>query len=327
MYSSPILLDFSDTLTEERLAEHLAGRSPIVCDCRAIDGCGRFCDDAAADEIRSRTAEMPADGLHWIDSGDYHFVTLFWCEKIREQFDLVLFDNHTDMQEPRFEGLLSCGSWLLEMLRRNPFLRHAYIIGASETLRCETLGFADRVTMVSGREPSGTPENEAASILREAGLAAPECDGTATDCGVTAPECGGQAPDCGGTATDCGTTAPDCGGDKKATDGSNAGPECDGTGPADNDYRRPPLYISVDKDVLSPADAATNWDQGPMRLATLCAILRQLRAGHRIIGADICGGAPVNAIADLSANCCSLHPVPAAGLNLKADLALINVFL
>ena len=269
MHDSPILLDFSDTLTEERLAEHLAGRSPIVCDCRAIDGCGRFCDDAAADEIRSRTAEMPADGLHWIDSGDYHFVTLFWCEKIREPFDLVLFDNHTDMQEPRFEGLLSCGSWLLEMLRRNPFLRHAYIIGASEALRCETLGFADRVTMVSGRAPSGIPENEAAALLREAGLA----------------------------ATDCG------------------------------DSRRLPLYISVDKDVLSPTDAATNWDQGSMRLATLCAILRQLRAGHRIIGADICGGAPLNAIADLSANCCSLHPVPAAELNLQADLALINVFL
>ncbi len=280
MYSSPILLDFSDTLTEERLAEHLAGRSPIVCDCRGIEGCGRFCDDDAADSIRSRIAEMPAGALHWIDSGDYHFVTLFWCEKIREPFDLVLFDNHTDMQETRFEGLLSCGSWLLEMLRHNAFLRHAYIIGASEALRCETLGFADRVTMVSGREPYGVPETEVLAMLREAGLEAP-----------------GRC-----------TTAQACGSE----------------GRSDDDSRRLPLYISVDKDVLSPADAATNWDQGTMRLATLCGILRQLRAGRRIIGADICGGAPLNAIADFSANCCSLRPIPAAELNLKADLAVIN---
>ena len=50
-----------------------------------------------------------------------------------------------------------------------------------------------------------------------------------------------------------------------------------------------PVYISIDKDALSPAYAATNWDQGSLDIAALKEIIACLAASHKIIGVDICG--------------------------------------
>lgn len=49
------------------------------------------------------------------------------------------------------------------------------------------------------------------------------------------------------------------------------------------------VYLSVDKDALGPQDAATNWDQGRMRLAYLSRLIARIGAKHRIVGADVCG--------------------------------------
>lgn len=49
------------------------------------------------------------------------------------------------------------------------------------------------------------------------------------------------------------------------------------------------VWITIDKDVLGPTDAATNWDQGRMPLAALLVALRHLAATRRIVGIDVCG--------------------------------------
>jgi len=49
------------------------------------------------------------------------------------------------------------------------------------------------------------------------------------------------------------------------------------------------VWITIDKDVLASEDAATNWDQGQMRLSHLLQAIRSLAASKRIIGIDICG--------------------------------------
>ena len=49
------------------------------------------------------------------------------------------------------------------------------------------------------------------------------------------------------------------------------------------------IYISIDKDSLSPACAATNWDQGSLDIAALKEIIACLATSHKIIGVDICG--------------------------------------
>ncbi|MBU6956453.1 arginase [Pseudomonas sp. CVAP len=49
------------------------------------------------------------------------------------------------------------------------------------------------------------------------------------------------------------------------------------------------VWITIDKDVLASEDAATNWDQGGMRLTHLLQALRMLAASKRILGIDVCG--------------------------------------
>lgn len=49
------------------------------------------------------------------------------------------------------------------------------------------------------------------------------------------------------------------------------------------------VWISIDKDVLGPEDAVTNWDQGGLPLAKLIAALRRVAAERDVAGVDICG--------------------------------------
>jgi len=49
------------------------------------------------------------------------------------------------------------------------------------------------------------------------------------------------------------------------------------------------IYITIDKDVLSPDDAVTNWDQGKMRLSFLLGLLRPLCERYQVLGIDVNG--------------------------------------
>ncbi len=51
-----------------------------------------------------------------------------------------------------------------------------------------------------------------------------------------------------------------------------------------------PLYISIDKDVLSKDACPTNWDQGEMTVPELLSLLKGEIRNRRILGMDICGG-------------------------------------
>ena len=51
----------------------------------------------------------------------------------------------------------------------------------------------------------------------------------------------------------------------------------------------PNRYISIDKDVLSPEYAVTNWDQGSMSLKELEKLLYIILLHHPVLGMDICG--------------------------------------
>ena len=49
------------------------------------------------------------------------------------------------------------------------------------------------------------------------------------------------------------------------------------------------VWITVDKDVLASEDAATNWDQGGMRLSHLLHAIGALATRKRVLGIDVCG--------------------------------------
>ncbi|MCQ2148460.1 MAG: hypothetical protein MJZ16_13250, partial [Bacteroidales bacterium] len=53
-----------------------------------------------------------------------------------------------------------------------------------------------------------------------------------------------------------------------------------------------PVFVSIDKDVLSQEYSRTNWDQGDMTFEDLVKVLEDNVKGKKILGVDICGERP-----------------------------------
>lgn len=205
-----VIMDFSGIYKEEQFFE---GEKVSWLDVREIPGTNCYCDDEAKTQILEKLEEFSAGGIYFIDSGNYHYMTRIWLEKISEPFDLLVFDNHTDMQPPAFGGLLSCGGWIYDSVMELPLLQKVILIGPDEEAfsRVEP-EIQKKVEFLSREKLRGMELMEILDFVKE-------------------------------------------------QTGKN------------------PLYISIDKDVLCPEDADTNWSQGDMRLETMvrcleCAVSR-----------------------------------------------------
>ena len=119
-------------------------------------------------------------------------MTGLFLSLVKEDFDLIHFDHHSDDKPPAFEGLKSCGSWVYDLKMENGYLKDYLLIRDHGDF--------------SKYEPSDMP-----------------------------------------------------------------------------------LYISVDKDVLSENVLKTNWDQGDMSEEEFFEIFNRLINERRILGIDICG--------------------------------------
>ena len=165
----------------------------VILDCRHIEGTKCYLDDSAKKQLLSLMEAASSYGIHFIDSGNYHYLSLLWLSKIDTYFNLILFDHHPDNQPPSFGQITSCGGWVLEASETLPHLKNVYTFGVED-------------------EPSQ--------------------DLISTDL---------------------------------------------------------PIYISIDKDVLSPAYAITDWDQGDMSLEHMISLISELVENRKLIGVDICG--------------------------------------
>ena len=106
---------FADEAWSPEGAEHL--------DLTALEGTTCYCDAAAEKAIESAFKSLPVNALHWIDGGDYHYLTDIWMRFLKEPAQLILFDHHPDDQEPSLGGdILSCGGWVAHSRRCNPLL-------------------------------------------------------------------------------------------------------------------------------------------------------------------------------------------------------------
>lgn len=212
-----VVMNFSNVYEEECFYKK-AGAEWI--DCSDISGANCFCDDEAAQEICRRLQGVSAQGLHFIDSGNYHYVSRFFTDKIKEKFVLVVFDHHPDMQPPLFEQILTCGDWVKSVIDTNKNLEKVVLVGTSDKLI------------------ANIPEEYASRL-------------------VCFPE--SQLHD-----RQAWLTFYDI-------------------------HIKQPIYVSVDKDVLSPTDDPTNWDQGVTTLPELKRLLVTLLRHNRLIGVDVCG--------------------------------------
>ena len=202
----------------------------IWLDGKQISGTDCYCDDDAAAALRKQIDDAGiknAEGIHFFDNGNYHYMSKIWTDMVQEPFSLIVFDHHPDMHPPRFGDILSCGGWVQKALNENKFIDNVVIIGVADHL-------VDEIREEIASHPSGAridkvsfiPESEIANIQTGSLLTA---------------------------------------------------------------HSSQPLYISIDKDALSPSDALTNWDQGSLRLEHMKSIISEIAKDHRIIGVDICG--------------------------------------
>lgn len=200
-------------------------------DCTKIEGTDCYCDDEAQDALNKMMDEAVATppGIHFFDNGNYHYMSKLWTDRVQEPFNLVVFDHHPDMQPPRFEGILSCGGWIKEVLDHNKFVQNVIVIGVADHLIEEI-----REDLL---QANATEILNRVTFIRESELEALTSHLKGTLCRPHTPS----------------------------------------------------LYISIDKDALSTAEAATNWDQGSLTFGQLAKTLKVLAENRKILGIDICG--------------------------------------
>lgn len=126
-----VIMNFTHVYEQENFFKNINYQ---LVDCTDLNGTDCYCDLESQQQLKKRIAPFPIEGIHFIDSGNYHYMTKLWTDRIHEPFSLIVFDHHPDMKPTLFDELLSCGCWVKEMLENNLFLRKVVIIGASESL-------------------------------------------------------------------------------------------------------------------------------------------------------------------------------------------------
>ena len=179
---------------------------------RALNGVRGYMDEEARkyllEEIKVRSK---LTSIHLLDSGNYHHLSRVYLDLIKEPYNLVVYDNHTDMQFSAFGNILSCGSWIADAYETLHNLNKIIVVGANSKYIEECAFNKDKRVVFA---------DSISDVYLESQL---------------------------------------------------------------------PIYISIDKDVLSANEFISDWDQGGMSLATLKEELKFLIGRFRIIGTDICG--------------------------------------
>ena len=237
---TPVIMNMSGIYIEEKFWK---GQETVWVEAEDITGTNCYCDEDARTELSHRIDKFSPEGVHFIDSGNYHYLTRLWIGKIQQPFRLLVFDNHTDMQPPAFGGLLSCGGWIAAALEELTNLRQVILIGPDENAYSQVdEGLREKVIFLSRETLLTMKEEEICGFLKNVMM--------------------------------------------------------------DSEL---PVYLSVDKDVLSSKEVSTAWSQGDMKLATLLAgVETMLECGKsnegRLLGVDICGEADVKGIHDNDGN-------------------------
>ena len=131
-FKETVIMNFSGIYKNQNFYKDHAEKEIFWTELSDLSGCNCYCDAEASDRIRKEIQAFTGKGLHFIDSGNYHYMTRLWLEKLQIPFRLLVFDNHTDMQPPAFGGLLSCGGWIAVSLEELPLLQEVILVGPDE---------------------------------------------------------------------------------------------------------------------------------------------------------------------------------------------------
>ena len=90
-YGNVTLVNVSGIYDEQPLfIDKLKKGGAGVIDAVSMTGTNGYCDDMAKENFREMMKEYPTKGIHFIDGGNYHYLTLLWLSLIEEPFDLIV---------------------------------------------------------------------------------------------------------------------------------------------------------------------------------------------------------------------------------------------
>lgn len=185
-------------------------------------------------------------------SGDFHHLTALFVERHAGPLSIVHFDNHPDwVRYPT----INCGSWV-NMALRSPHVAKVITIGpCSDDLQNPEWKLANLPALREGRLAVYPWRREPTRLWG----APVSTQGARTD-GRTLTWRNLADEDWPDFVDELAESLPTT-----------------------------PLWITIDKDVLRPADAVTNWDQGEMDLDHILTAVERLSSSFRIAGIDVCG--------------------------------------
>ena len=124
-----LILDFTHVYCDEYIKDIDRFR---YMDCSDIEETDMYCSKEANKRIWEKIKPYGIQGIHYIDSGNYHYISKIITDLIDEPFGLVMYDHHTDMQIPMVPGMMSCGDWAGQALSQNKNLRQLVMVGPPE---------------------------------------------------------------------------------------------------------------------------------------------------------------------------------------------------
>ncbi|PWC91493.1 hypothetical protein TSH100_01075 [Azospirillum sp. TSH100] len=263
-----LLIDLDGSLTAQPgMQRRLAGRSMTRIDARDLASRLRIvAGKAALSSLRERIAgacpmadpiaDPIAHGLPpliFYGSGDFHHLATLFLEMLSGPVLVLHIDNHPDWTG--WPATWNCGAWVNRALELPSVHRVVTIGPASDDFVRPQLAFANLEAIRQGRLEVH-PWRAAPSRLWGRPVEGPGC------------------------TTRDGRIVWDC------LEGKPWDEVMKGF-----DARLPllPLWISLDKDALIPAEAVTNWDQGGLTLDAVLALVWRLAERRRILGMDVCG--------------------------------------
>ena len=171
------IFDFSGIYDHEGFYREF--KSPRFICLKDLPGTNCLCDDLAVEAIKKavltgdhdiedvadgeclgdngadadKNPGLPEKGIRFFDSGNYHYMSKILADFQDRPFNLIVYDHHPDMQPTSFGNILSCGSWVMDLLDTNKFIQKVVIIGAAEHLIREVdPSYLDRVTFLTHKE-------------------------------------------------------------------------------------------------------------------------------------------------------------------------------
>jgi arginase family enzyme len=215
-------------------------------------------DRAALEELQARITgalgRVPSDlEMVFYGSGDFHHLTVRLLERHHEPVTVVHIDNHPDWV--MFPRTLNCGSWVTHALALRCVAQIITVGPSGKDLEWPEFKFGNLKAVVDGKLKVFPWRKTESTVMRKYGDTA----------------CWRQR----GSRLEWVHLS-----DRLWTE---AAAELVSTLPTSR------VYLTIDKDAIRHAEAATNWDQGLMTVEQIEVLIAALARDRQIVGVDVCG--------------------------------------